>query len=115
MKKAPSSNVSNTLNSLLTLLSALLCAVIGNSSFIVDKCLSSNVVKISLYDWSCVEAKDPASNNKSVTPPRAETTKMIGSLYVEIIFFILTIFSGLATDEPPNFRTFMLLKYWLCN
>ena len=50
MKKAPSSNVSNTLNSLLTLLSALLCAVTGNSSFIVDKCLSSNVVKISLYD-----------------------------------------------------------------
>ena len=37
-------NVSKTLNSLFTLLSTLLCAVTGNNSFIVVRCLSSREI-----------------------------------------------------------------------
>jgi len=61
-----------------------------------------------------MQAKFPASNNKSVIPPNAETTTIISvvnalSLTISIA---LLMFSEVATDDPPNFNTFMILIFY---
>ena len=46
----------------------------GINSRITCKCFSSIILKLFKYELSPLQAKFPASNNKSVTPPNADTT-----------------------------------------
>ena len=49
--------------------------------------------------------------SKSVTPPRAETiTIVLSALETATMFLTKAIFCALATEVPPNFRTFSTLS-----
>ena len=78
---------------------------------IIFSMISSCRVMISsrrlLYPGLLFSAKSAASSSRSVTPPRAETTTITGSFSFSMICLTIFKLSGLPTELPPNFITFI--------
>ena len=106
-KNIPLQMSSISLHSFLVRLNALLCIVTGNNSLTVSKCRCSITCNIVLYPSLLPAASCAACNNKSVMPPRADTTAIV--LPVTGLFFMISttllMFSADATELPPNFIT----------
>lgn len=75
-----------------------------------DKNITGFIVE---NDRSFVIAFDEAFINRSVIPPTAETTTT--TLVVSIVFLTMSltlrIFSAEPTDVPPNFKTFIIIRF----
>ena len=66
-----------------------------------------------LYPELLLRAKSAASRRRSVTPFSAETTTITGSCSFSTMLFTNCRLSGLPTEVPPNFITFIVYEYFL--